>query len=294
MAMHPIKAPGPYGFSTQFYSQFWCQVGPSVSSFVHSCMEHDVSFELFNKTFLTLIPKRLHPFSPIGYRQISLRNAIYKILDKVWWTNWSKICIQSLERSNLLYFKVDWLLIALFCPLRLFTGCSRPMMVKLDITKAYDCIEWDFLHAIMIRIHFPHSFITLLFRYIGFFWIQILLNGSPAQGFVLHRGIDMGILSLLFCFSFVLKVYRVSSRLRPALVPGMTLQWRDGLRCSHICCLRMIVISFSRLQTPRPRTLFPWYISMKKCWGNRSTFLNILFLSVMVWIYILRNGSVCY
>ena len=36
-------------------------------------------------------------------------------------------------------------------------SASRSMMVKLDTSKAYDMLNWDFLEGVLLRFGFPHK-----------------------------------------------------------------------------------------------------------------------------------------
>lgn len=57
------------------------------------------------------------------------------------------------------------------------------LVVKLDISKAYDKVLWDFLEVIMQKMLFPVPFIRILLRYVQSMEFQILLDGSPRMPF---------------------------------------------------------------------------------------------------------------
>lgn len=66
------------------------------------------------------------------------------------------------------------------------------MVVKLDISKAYDRVEWDFLREMMRKMQSPEYFVTLIFQCIQLVEFQILINGHPSQAFALKWSLRQG------------------------------------------------------------------------------------------------------
>lgn len=81
--MHPLKSPGPDGFSVCFYHKLWATVGKVVSQAVLQFLNGGVFDAAINSTNLVLIPKVSYPSRLTEYRPISLCNVIYKIIAKV-------------------------------------------------------------------------------------------------------------------------------------------------------------------------------------------------------------------
>lgn len=60
--------------------------------------------------------------------------------------------------------------------------------LKIDLRKAFDRTEWNFLEYVMVAMHFPMSLVTLIilvFRCSLF----VLINGSPSDSFSLSHAI---------------------------------------------------------------------------------------------------------
>ena len=53
-------------------------------------------------------------------------------------------------------------------------------MLKLDMEKAYDRVEWNFLLFMMRQFGFAEWVIDLIFRTLSNNWFSVLINGSPA------------------------------------------------------------------------------------------------------------------
>ena len=77
------KAPGPDGFTSNFFHHFWDMVKEEVVEIVEESRLKKGVLKAFNATFLSLIPKEAGADSPDKFMPISLYNVIYKIIFKV-------------------------------------------------------------------------------------------------------------------------------------------------------------------------------------------------------------------
>lgn len=75
-------------------------------------------------------------------------------------------------------------------------GPDGLMTIKLDMSKAYNRVEWDFLRWMMEELGFTHTWVNLVMRYVTGFSYSILLNGKQ-MGF--FKPTDKNILYLLIC-----------------------------------------------------------------------------------------------
>ena len=66
------------------------------------------------------------------------------------------------------------------------------MAFKLDISKAYDKVNWDFLHDVLERIGFSNRIINLIMTMVGSVQYSVLLNGSPWGNFAAEKGLRQG------------------------------------------------------------------------------------------------------
>ena len=77
------------------------------------------------------------------------------------------------------------------------------MVVKLDISKAYDQLEWGFLRQIMIKMGFDPKWVQLAMKTITIASYSVLINGEP-HGFIkptrgLKQGDQISLYSFLHC-----------------------------------------------------------------------------------------------
>jgi hypothetical protein len=101
--MHPLKAPGPDGFSACFYQKHWATVGREVRSAVLSFLNSGHFDNDLNSTHIALIPKASPSTKVTEFRPISLCNVLYKLIAKVLANRLKKVAEYHLYESKCFY-----------------------------------------------------------------------------------------------------------------------------------------------------------------------------------------------
>ncbi len=66
------------------------------------------------------------------------------------------------------------------------------MSVKLDISKAYDRVEWPFLEAAMTRLGFADRWVQLVMTCVQIVSYSVIVNGNRVGKIITSRGIRQG------------------------------------------------------------------------------------------------------
>ena len=98
------------------------------------------------------------------------------------------------------------------------SGKSGFMALKLDMSKAYDHVEWPYLEMIMRRMGFVDKWVALMMECITSMSYSILINGEPTSMIRPSRGIRQG--DSFSPYLFLLCTKGLHSLLRQADVVG--------------------------------------------------------------------------
>jgi hypothetical protein len=81
--MKSNKAPGPDGFTANFFKASWSVVGDDVIKAIKNFFETSLLLKELNAIILSLVPKKLN--SPVmgDYRPIACCNVLYKCITKI-------------------------------------------------------------------------------------------------------------------------------------------------------------------------------------------------------------------
>ncbi|KAL0403939.1 UNVERIFIED_CONTAM: hypothetical protein Sradi_2034700 [Sesamum radiatum] len=150
-SMFPLKSPGPDGIPPLFIQKFWPIIGDDISCSVLRILNDLVLYRKMNHTHVVLIPKCDAPETVGQLRPISLCNVTIRIaskcianrlkgfLDSIISQTQSAFIPGRLITDNvLLAFEVNHYL-------KISTRAKvNSVALKLDMSKAYDMVEWPF------------------------------------------------------------------------------------------------------------------------------------------------------
>eukprot|EP00253_Pinus_taeda_P025221 PITA_25221 len=149
-----------------------------------------------NATFITLIPKTNNFEEAQGFRPIALCNVIYKIIATLVAKRLKPLLpsIISPEQTGFVEGRqiLDGLVVAQEMIHSLNQHKRKGMMIKLDLSKAYDHLNWRYLCAVLEAYGFEKRWIEWIFNMVSTPIFSILVNGNPSKPFNASRGIRQG------------------------------------------------------------------------------------------------------
>ena len=105
-------------------------------------------------------------------------------------------------------------------------GRTGFMAIKVDLEKAYDRLEWNFIHKVLRAFHFPNQMIKLIMSCISTTSISILFNGETLDNFNPSRGICQG--NPLSPYIFILCMEYLGSLIERECMHGDWIPMKDS------------------------------------------------------------------
>ncbi|GKA95937.1 putative RNA-directed DNA polymerase, eukaryota, reverse transcriptase zinc-binding domain protein [Tanacetum coccineum] len=205
------RAPGPDGFTFKFFTTFWDLIEDDVIRFVHEYFRTNLFPKGCNSSFIALIPKyRLSIVisdcvNPVQSAFIKGRNILDGplILNEV-------LAWHRQRKKELMVFKVDF-------------------------EKAFDSLRWDFLDLILDKLGFGSTWGAWIRGCLYNARSSVLVNGSPTEEFVIHRGLRQRDPMSHFLFILAMEGLHALTCKAEALglFKGVTIG-RDNLSISHL------------------------------------------------------------
>jgi hypothetical protein len=157
-------------------------------------------------TFLALIPKINKPTSFGDFRPIALCNLCYKIIAKLIANRIRPILSRSISDEQLGFLKgrqiLDSIGTSQECLHSIKAKMLKSMILKLDLKKEYDFINWDFLRLSLLQSGFGLPNTNWILSCVTSATYAMMINGEPTYFFQSGRGLRQGcpLSPLLFIF----------------------------------------------------------------------------------------------
>ncbi|KAK2416760.1 hypothetical protein QL285_039127 [Trifolium repens] len=230
------SALGPDGFGALFFHTYWDIVHQDLVNVVTEFFTTGFLLPNFNANTLILIPKISNADKIEHYMPIALANFKFKIISKVLADRLAQVMPSFISKEQRGYIHgrniKDCLCLASEVANLLHTKVFRGnLALKIDVTKAFDTLEWSFLIKVLRSFGFSETFCSWIDMILKSASLSISINGKLHDYFSCKRGVRQGdpLSPLLFCIA-----EDVLSRNISKLVVDGKLKLSKGSRNVHI------------------------------------------------------------
>ena len=196
MEMNGDKAPGPDGFTVAFWQDAWDFAKEEIMEMFKEFHEHSSFVKSLNNTFLVLIPKKSGAEDLGDFRPISLLGGLYKLLAKVLANRLKKVIGKVVSIAQNAFVMGRQILDASLIANEVIDSWQKRkekgLICKLDIEKAYDSINWNFLMKVLQKMGFGTKWVGWMWSCVSSAKFSILVNGVPAGFFPNTRVLRQG------------------------------------------------------------------------------------------------------
>ncbi|KAL0386462.1 UNVERIFIED_CONTAM: hypothetical protein Slati_4601500 [Sesamum latifolium] len=176
-------APGPDGYTSAFFKAAWPEIGNDICAAVTEFFVSGRLLKQLNATLLVLIPKVQLPVRVSDFRPIGCCNVVYKAISKILVRRMQRVLHMLIDCSQNAFVPGQSIadnillaqeLLARYNQVRLPQRCT----IKVDIQKAYDSVNWDFILESLKIFNFPSRFISWIEQCMTTATFSLSLNGS--------------------------------------------------------------------------------------------------------------------
>ncbi|XP_019257697.1 PREDICTED: uncharacterized protein LOC109235907 [Nicotiana attenuata] len=201
-SMPTNKAPGVDGFPVEFYTSQWEVIKADVIADVLDFFEIGKLPKAINSTALTLIPKVPNPTQVKHFRPIACCTTIYKIITKIITGRLKAVMNYLVGDSQSAFIEGRNITDNILFTHELFKGYTRKgissrCILKVDLRKAYDTLDWFYLKRILIGLGADLQSVKLLYDAFLKFSKASGLQANPEKSSVYIAGTSERIKELI-------------------------------------------------------------------------------------------------
>jgi hypothetical protein len=240
-SMKSNKAPAPDGYTADFFKASWSMVGADVVEAIQDFFVSGKLLKEVNATILTLVPKKTNAETMGDFRPIACCNVIYKCITKILSNRMLPVLDSVVGRNQSAFIPGRSISENILLAQELVKNYHRKegqprCTMKVDLMKAYDSVDWDFILHCLSCFGFPSKFIKWIEVCITSPRFSISLNGSLVGFFRGAKGLRQGDPLSPYLFVIAMEVFSRVLEDHTSAREGFKYHPRcSKLRLTHLC-----------------------------------------------------------
>ena len=191
------KAPGPDGYTSCFYKKAWNVIGRDFIKAVKEFFDSGQILKQINHSVLALIPKSKAADKVEDFRPIACCNVLYKVISKILASRLAPALCGIVDPAQSAFVQHRSMTDNIFLIQELLRQYGRKRasprcILNVDLRKAFDSIDWDFLQDMLSALQFPPRFIKWIMECVSTTSYSLSYNGSMHGFFKGKRGLRQG------------------------------------------------------------------------------------------------------
>ncbi|XP_075499183.1 uncharacterized protein LOC142537561 [Primulina tabacum] len=246
-SIHPDSVAGPDGFSSAFFQHCWEIVHQDVFDAVLDFFRGSPLPQGFTATTITLIPKVAGAHAWSDFRPISLCNVTNKIISKLLYSRLRVVAERLISPNQSGFVPGRMISDNILLAQELTHSLTLPtrggnVILKLDMAKAYDRVQWPFLFEVLRHFGFSERVVEMVSACISHCHFSVNINGSLSGFFGSTRGLRQG--DPLSPMLFILGAEYLSRGLDRLYLQHPELRYRSGcdILISHLAYADDVII----------------------------------------------------
>ncbi|XP_062103589.1 uncharacterized protein LOC133814674 [Humulus lupulus] len=265
------KSPGPDGYGSGFFKSLWKDIGDEITEAIMLFFESGVIPTTLNGTILSLIPKVVSPSKATDYHPIACCNTLYKCISKMICFRLAKVLPMIIHQDQGAFIQNRQLAHNILILQDILHGYSRKnisprCVIKIDLSKAYDSVDWKFMEDILNVFCFPRKFVQWIMNCLTGTSYTLLFNGRLQGSFEGKKGLRQG--DLISPLLFVLAMEYLTRILSQA---SHHKEFRYHPLCKNLhlvnLCFADDLILFCKGNVKSVKILFDGFLKFCRCSG---------------------------
>ncbi|KAL0295479.1 UNVERIFIED_CONTAM: putative ribonuclease H protein [Sesamum radiatum] len=225
------SAPGPDGFSSGFFKSSWAVIGEDFCRAVCEFFDSNRMLKQLNTTLLVLIPKVNMPVTVADFRPIACCNVIYKVISKIMVKRMQLVLDKLIDNTQNAFVPGRCISSNVLLAQELLSGYNQKKLpprctIKVDLQKAYDMVDWEYLLAVLRLFKFPAKFISWVEQCITTASFSISINGGIHGFFQSTRGLRQGDPISPYLFVLVMESFHLLLQQKVKSDSNFNYHWR--------------------------------------------------------------------